>query len=684
MNLGLSALKLDAKLTAFIDSEDRSSIWRSASAMLDKAESGASTVMGLGYVQSGKTTSISALSALASDRGYRLVIAILGTTILLKNQNRNRVEENLGLDGRDYVWHSISTFNIGKTEQEVEDFLARGRTVFIPVIKNARVIDKVAEVFRKTSLAGVKTLIIDDEADQASLNTRVDKAEESSTYAAINKLRGSVGEHVFVQYTATPYAPILLEPDDPLMPHAVEFLIPGKGYTGGREFFYTHAKKVIRYIPESDEQSSKQNMSTLPRSLITALAGYFAGAVHLWTADKTNAPISMLVHSSFKNAVQEQYRFLIRDFFQSLKSSGDVRQLPFNAVIQEERQKLYDNGISPIDDDKFHQALNFVIGETSLWLVNSSSDVKSIKWNSAPFHVLIGGNKLDRGFTVEGLTVTYMNRPPSTQIDTLEQRARAFGYRTNLLPYCLFFATAKTIKYLRGIVNTEDDLRISLKDSLDAGRSVAEWAKEIGLLLPGGMVPSRTSVIPYLLNFNPDGSWLSLRKPDLGLEQRNANVRLLQATGIFNAPTMQIGRIPIRAIESTTLELHRLLQNWRLDQPSPGWQHEEILSMVSRTPIQNVLLVLMNNPQDGVSPRVRSWDSDTGFTNLFQGRDVDVNSSPDNFYPGDRDIHLHPEISAPDEKIIIQVHHVQRRGFKDSDLYTLAIRIPGHAIVRRA
>ena len=64
-------------------------------------------------------------------------------------------------------------------------------------------------------------------------------------------------------------------------------------------------------------------------------------------------------------------------------------------------------------------------------------------------HLLVGGNKLDRGFTVEGLTVTYLNRPTSPQIDTREQRARAFGYRQDLLPYCQFFATPRTLRVLR-------------------------------------------------------------------------------------------------------------------------------------------------------------------------------------------------------------------------------------------
>ena len=97
-----------------------------------------------------------------------------------------------------------------------------------------------------------------------------------------------------------------------------------------------------------------------------------------------------------------------------------------------------------MDDATFVHKLKVVISEAMTWLVNSTADVNKVDWHVSPIHILVGGNKLDRGFTVEGLTVTYMNRPASPQVDTLEQRARAFGYRGDLLPYCQFFASKKT------------------------------------------------------------------------------------------------------------------------------------------------------------------------------------------------------------------------------------------------
>lgn len=673
---------LDERLSSFIGVEDRENIWESANRILDMADAGKKTVMGLGYVQSGKTTSISALCAAAADRGYGLVVALLGSTNLLKDQNRTRVEEYLGLGDKNYLWYSISEFNSPNTKAEIQNYLERGRTVLLPVIKNATVIKKVASILGNLSLGDVRTLVIDDEADQGSLNTKTKSAEVSSTFSAIAEVRQAVGsQHLFVQYTATPYAPLLLEDDDPLMPEDLEFLKPGEGYTGGREFFIEHQEKVVRVIPEVDEQTAKSNLNVLPNSLEKALASFLAGATHLFNESNDTAPVSMLIHSTFKNDLQDRYRFLVDRYLKQMKAEENLQDSYFGALIASERQRLYDLGVPRMDDNVFWSSLSFTLRETTLWLVNSATDVKQIKWNSAPFHILLGGNKLDRGFTVEGLTVTYMNRTASAQIDTLEQRARAFGYRTNLLPFCQFFATAKTLKLLVGIVHTEDDLRASLRDTLDQGGTVQEWSKKIGLLLPSGAKASRANVLPALTSFNPDGEWQSMRRPSLDLPDRDHNRSLLQALGVFSFAGETFGRMKIKHGQVTAEEVANLLEKWRNDPATPGWRHEEIIEYVKRSKSSSGLveIFLMEAPGAPGAPRIRRWEADTGFVNLFQGRDV---SSPGlaGGYPGDREFATE---AYGEEGIFLQIHRISRRGYLDEDLFTLAIRLQGHSLTRK-
>ncbi len=680
--LGEQSKALDNRIAGKILEKDRVRIWESANNILSSYDNGNSTVLALGYVQSGKTTSITALSAAAADKGFKVIVAILGSTLLLRDQNRTRVEDYLGLEENNYRWVSFTELSPSRTPKDIASWLTRDRVILIPVLKNPSVIKKVTAILEQVNLAGLKCLVIDDEADQASLNTQVKSDGESSTYAAIKNLRSVLPEHLYVQYTATPYAPLLLSPTDHLMPTHVEFLIPGHGYTGGREFFVDHASKVLRTIPSGDEQNARNQITELPQSLEVALANFFVGAVHLYLDDKESAPISMLIHSTFKNDLQEKYKFLLDRHIENFKKLEDRSASDFGELIKSEMHRLYELGIPQVSADVFWKTLDYVLKETHLWLVNSATEVKKVQWNLVPFHILIGGNKLDRGFTVEGLTVTYMNRPASEQIDTIEQRARAFGYRTNLLPYCQFFATIRTINTLKGIVHTEDDLRANLRDSLDSGKSIADWAHDIGLFLPPGTKPTRDSVLPPLTNFNPDGNWFVLRKPYVGTSEKTENLSLLKEIGLLSGEFRSYQRMKHRTIEMPLRDLiDGVLLKWKLNHSSPGWREEEIIETLRRRPdIEDAsYLILMANPEDANLPRQRKWVEDTGFVNLFQGADIGQDN-PGYDYLGDRKAGLE---QYGDDKVILQVHHVNRRGLDDQDLYTLAIHIGDWKTVKR-
>ena len=672
---------LSTRLAQQVSSQDLSNIWQHCENILHARNSGHAVSLALGYVQSGKTTAMSALTALAADQGYNVVIAILGNTLLLQDQNRTRLEDYLGVDERKYFWQSIPEIKAGKTSSLVTDSLARNRTVLITLIKNASVIRKLAAELGKVNMASLKVLVIDDEADQASLNTKPNAERDSATYAAIGDLRANLGEHYFVQYTATPYAPLLISQEDPLAPTYVEFLTPGRGYTGGREFFINNRKRVVRTIPDADEQKATKLVDVLPQSLEFAIASFIAGAGLLYNQIEGSAPVSMLVHSSYKNDVQARYHFLIDAYVRKMASNEDLKNSYFGKLLSTEREKLVSVGVQDTDDQRFWELIAFVLKELTIWLINSSSDVQKVKWNQTPFHLLIGGNKLDRGFTVEGLTVTYMNRPASDQIDTLEQRARAFGYRSNLLPYCQFFATAKTLKMLTGIVHTEDDLRSQLRDYLDQGRSVSEWVHDVGLLLPSGSLATRMNVAPGLDYFNPEGDWNFTRKPTLLPAETHFNRSLLDGLGLFDAPRRDFGRLAFRSLSLTVTELHSLIQDWKLDPGTPGWHGDRIEDILKRFPDREfpAHIVLMDNAENGGVARLRTWAEDTGYVNLFQGRDNNYTKGAD-MYPGDREM-VNQNFGETD--VVLQVHYVALKHDPSVETLALAIKLSHHSTVRR-
>ncbi len=670
----------------------RTELWHAVDSILSEgplSESGGPgrTGLALGYVQSGKTTAITALVGAAVDAGYRIVVALLGSTNLLLQQNQERLLGALGVGEReDYRWiHMTNPSGVARA-REMKDWLDRDRVLLIPVLKHAGRIDALAKILESLVSSSLPVLLVDDEADQASLNTEVNAGAQSRTYEAVGRLRAAAPNHVYVQFTATPYAPLLLEPDDHLSPDFVELLQPGPGYTGGREFFVDHADIVVRPIPTLDEQPAKSPPTQLPKSLVEAFGSFVAGTALLLAEDVGAAPVSMLVHSTQRNDVQARYHFLlqrlVRRWGDAALGAPTAAELP--AEISAERSRIVGLGAKDVSDAVFLERVRFTLRETTLWLVNSASDVTKVDWRVAPVHVLVGGNKLDRGFTVEGLTVTYMNRPPSEQLDTLEQRARAFGYRGDLLPYCQFFATPRTLKVLREIVDTEYDLRARLRDWLAEGRPVTAWANEVGLILPAGTRPTRQAVITALSRFNERPTWYQLRRPALAPVDLAGNAHLVQSLGLIEAGERDYGRLAHPTLLLTRLEaVDGLLRPWRGagGGTSPGWRHEELVDLLTRTvgDDERIPTILMQHPDGG--PRAREWDAELGFVNLLQGADPRRRPG-EPWYPGDRAVG--GALENPDQ-VVIQVHRVtSTQPGLVPDLFTLAVHAGSRQILRKA
>ena len=680
--LGAEAQRLDKALAETMDEKTRSRIWRSVAEVLEngplaKGDPG-TTCLALGLVQSGKTTSITALLSSAADAGYRVAIALLGTTNLLLDQNRERLERALGIGSRqDYVWVTEPNLSGQAGSRRLSTHFERGRVVLIPVLKHAGRIRALADSLAQLNV-GLPAVIIDDEADQASLNTAGETAE-SKTYGAIRRLRETLPNHLYVQYTATPYGPLLLDAEDLLQPEAVVFLQPGPGYTGGREFFVDFADQVVRDVPVIEEQATKSAPLMLPNSLERAFASFCVGAALLMVNSQATAPFSMLVHSTARNDVQARYHFLLgrqlKAWRLAVERADEFTELP--AVLVDERARLIESGAEDVSSEQLLAQLDVVMRECSLWLVNSSSALNKVDWTVSPVHVLVGGNKLDRGFTVEGLTVTYMNRPASVQVDTLEQRARAFGYRRRLLPYCQFFASKRTIRSLRDIVYTEYDLRARLQDHIDEGGTVHSWAAEVGLLLPEGMKPTRDAVVAALSS-SPAG-WHSLRRPVLGRAELDHNRDIVSRLGLFEAPLEDHVRLRFRTLRlPAAVVLEQLLEPWAVESYSPTWRHADLLEHISRTVADDTEVPVLLMEDDG-QPRKRRWDDQVGFINLFQGRDLRPQRDG-KAYPGDR---ATPGLDENPDRVVVQVHRVVRRDDPGTETLTLALHLGTRGITRK-
>ena len=689
VELGPESLRLDNLLSKHIDDKSRKSMWGTVDKVLNQCidsignELGSTGVV-LGYVQSGKTTAITSLIAKAADSGVQIIISLLGTTNLLLEQNSGRISQSLGIGTRnDYRWVEITNPSSKSDGVEIAEWLSRGRCIFIPVLKHSGRINSLSKILMDQGLAGTSVLVIDDEADQSSLNTAIKSGGESRTYESIKNLRGCIPKHCYVQFTATPYAILMLGDEDHLFPDFIEFLEPGTGYTGGREFFVNDYDTVIRTIPSGDEQGSKAPID-LPRSLKNSLATFFVGASYLLAQNVDNAPISMLVHPSAKTTIQERYRYLLTRYISDLSDKFAVVEslddLPLE--FRDEISRLGVNDRSMIQVEQLISSLKNSLKESKIWVLNSTTTISRVDWNISPVHILVGGNKLDRGFTVEGLTVTYMNRSASDQVDTTEQRARAFGYRSQYIPYCQFFASSRTISMLKDIVLTEYDLRSELQDAVIRGESISEWSQQVGFLLPEGSKPTRDSVVKALTT--DQLGWHHIRRPVLDDKVIENNTQILENIGIFSAMFQSFGRLSFRSLTLDKDQLcNDILSKWEQSIYSPNWYQNNLIDAVQRVlpSIDHVSVVLIEQLDENQigKPRTREWREESGFVNIFQGRDNDAGRNKD-AYLGDRAI---AEQAFETGVLTLQIHRLQPKETNIAEVFVPALFLGNRKIVRK-
>lgn len=505
-----------------------------------QAEVRRKTSLVVGYVQSGKTISITALACAARDNGYKLIVVLAGTTENLVQQSRNRFDDDLRPTGywwiRDSLkggcgkadlakfWGIIQAYRAGKTPTEYAN------TAFITVMKNHAHLRRVASLLQKAAIKDIPTLIIDDEADQASLNVAPGSGV-STTYRWIEELRTVAKNHAYVQYTATPQAPLLISIVDALSPDSVTLLDPGAAYTGGQTFFPSSSPKsaYVDVIPNSDLQTSGGLAVEPPPSLLRALRIFLLGvavAFENGDAKKPKKYRSMLVHpSSRKNDHVEYFGWV-----QAAKSryTAELEMIARSAEptdIEEEFQPEYESlkltqpGLAPLA--KLLKVLSWAISHIDVATINSDNAAE-VDWDNRYAHILIGGNKLSRGYTVEGLTVTYLSRGIGQgNVDTIQQRARFFGYKSSYLGLCRVFLDNASLQAYRAYVEHEEAMRKHLRAF--EHEPLNNWKRV--LYLAPGLRPTREAVISDALFSVLVGrnGWFKMQAPHLSLEATKRN-----------------------------------------------------------------------------------------------------------------------------------------------------------------
>ncbi|WP_240770249.1 Z1 domain-containing protein [Nocardioides sp. GY 10127] len=373
------------------------------------------------------------------------------------------------------------------------------KATVITVMKNPARLRRVRDLIDQlpqhgVDLAQLPVLVIDDEADQAGLNAAVGDDDVSATYEAILELRDALPRHTYLMYTATPQANLLINLADVLSPDFVSVLTPGQGYTGGKYFFETHRDRFVRRLTPSQAQEALSATTEPPETLKRALASYY-----LARAQRDKGRMSMLVHPSHTQDLQGTYGAFVKTLSSAWKlllaTPGPDRDELVAEIFDPAFQDLVDGGAVMKPLESLLTGVRHWIGATRIKVVNSQADVDSeVNWSASPSWVLVGGNKLDRGFTVEGLTTTYMPRAIGAgQVDTVQQRARFFGYKSAYADLCRAWLNADTAMAFEHYVHHEKLLRRELVEADAAGISLKQWKRK--MLLDPTFKPTRKAVI---------------------------------------------------------------------------------------------------------------------------------------------------------------------------------------------
>lgn len=490
-----------------------------------------STGLVVGRVQSGKTLSYEGVISLARDNGFAVVIVISGISNPLLAQGQRRLKKDLN-EASPAGWTFLDPADNLQPSDHVERELGRVKanwmnpatpaaykeTAVVVVLKNYTRISDLAEAIEKVDLSGVRVLVVDDEADQASLNTLVRRGRESSTYANLQALRKAVPNHFYLQYTATPQAPLLIAIDDALSPDFVRVLEPGDGYTGGDAYFGgSELSPHVHVIQDADLQAASNPGGPPPAGLRKAFQLFLVGAANVVAGGRPETR-SMLVHPSRGTADQGTFATWIRDmkstWHDRLEHAADVDPVKLRGEFRTAWEDLKKTYPALVDFKSCWDALGFVLNNLDVTEVNTRlGQTPVIQWIRTKFYVLIGGQAIDRGFTVEGLTVTYMPRGAGMSVaDTIQQRARFFGYKASYLGLCRVFLDADVRDAFVNYVHHERDMLTSLRAIQEGSVTLKDWRRQF--LLDPSMRPTRASVIGMpLARVTVADKWITDRQP---------------------------------------------------------------------------------------------------------------------------------------------------------------------------
>jgi hypothetical protein len=460
-----------------------------------------------GLIQSGKTSIMTVAAAMAADNGFQCILVLTTDNDPLYEQTLERVRAGL---------RGLSV--LGKREwRDPVRFRSKLRTPPFAVVcsKNGSMLQSLLDAFRSAGAKNLSVLIIDDEADQASLNTFTSKGtgQVSRINNVITDFRNYFPVNTYLQVTATPQALFLQRPDHRYRPSFSILSQPGPGYVGGDAFFGNGRENLLRLVDLTEVNQLRASnqpapSGVLPAGLRRALYTFLVGA-STKVLERPTDSFAFLCHVSMSTRDHSYIVGLIDSFKEECINAFQKPTSTKHQSMMKGLRDAYDDLLKTApglpDFDRVVQQVKFYINGANIRLVNaSSSDEITL---DGVFNLFVGGNKLGRGVTIKNLLVSYYGRNPRTpNADTVLQHARMYGYRERDIGVTRLFLPQRLADHFTSIHQMETALRDLLEQFPDGCFE--------GIYVSGAWQPTRRNVLdPSSLGYYVAGGSYNPRYP---------------------------------------------------------------------------------------------------------------------------------------------------------------------------
>lgn len=435
----------------------------------------------LGNVQSGKTGQMLGIISRMADEGYKIFILLTTDNVDLQRQTFNRVK------------NSLTTFTALSEKDEVEFSRATGiKPVIIVLKKNTRILRKWRNLLVNANICrGQSLVIIDDEADAASLNTLVNKHRTSAINKNLAEIKATAhGGTIYLEVTATPQAIFLQSLLSDWKPAFTSYFKPGDKYLGGNFFFSNPTSYTIHFTNEDElTEILNEDDNVCPQGLQESIVSFLVNCAHRYLNGIKNC--NFMIHPSVRIAHHTKFVNRVQEHLNLLQNSSSLSD--FEDVVKDEWCDLQRTkpDLEPFED--ILEAVKYILDQELLKIIplnshsfvcRNSNDPNALKLEEN-FNIVIGGNTLGRGITFPNLqTVYYCRSSRKPQADTFWQHSRIFGYDREKEMIRIFIPP--TLHQLFVDLNQSNELLI---------KQIEDGVDKIQLIIPNGINPTRKNVL---------------------------------------------------------------------------------------------------------------------------------------------------------------------------------------------